>query len=192
MERRGLAADLSTLLLRDNATDAEGSKQVLGTIGVIIDGSVESIGGILTNESLDQGLSSGMVGDEFGNVVHKSIDNDERGALEATTLDVVLGEERKRLNGRTPVESLELVLKTLFSHLEATLFDFIVGEALKIEGKAEDREEPDGPLGRIVSVPVNSVAEIIGELVVEVVVSLAEGEERNPGGVARSVDIREG
>ena len=192
LERQSLTANVSELLLGDNAANTEGAEQVLGSIGVIVDTSIESLGGVLANEGLDEGFTSGMGGDELGNVVHQIVDNDKGRAFEASALDVVLGKERELLNGKSPVESAHLVFKSLLRHLQATLLDFVIGEALKIEGETQNGHNPDGPLGRIVSVPVNAVAEIVGELVVEVVVSLTKGQEGDPGGVTRRMNIREG
>ena len=52
--------------------------------------------------------------------------------------------------------------------------------------------DPDEPLSRVILVPLDGVTVVHGELVVEVVVTLADGAERGDHVVARGVLVVEG
>jgi len=63
---------------------------------------------------------------------------------------------------------------------------------LEVGCETELGPEPDGPLGRIILLPFDSVAVVGGELVVEVVVSLAESDKRGDDVITGAVAVIEG
>jgi hypothetical protein len=72
--------------------------------------------------------------------------------------------------------------------LDTALLDLVGTELLEVGGETELAPQPDGPLGRVVLVPLDSVAVVGGELVMEVVVALTESDKSSddvvPGAVA--------
>ena len=62
-------------------------------------------------------------------------------------------------------------------HRQLTLADFVIGEGLQVACEAELLHNPDEPLGRVILVPLDGVTVVHGELVVEVVVSLANSDQ---------------
>lgn len=76
--------------------------------------------------------------------------------------------------------------------LDAALLDFVLLELLEVIGEAELLPQPDGPFGGVVLMPFDGVAVVGGELVVEVVVSFAEGDEGGDDVVPGRVAVVEG
>jgi hypothetical protein len=72
-----------------------------------------------------------------------------------------------------------------------TLFDLVVGELLEVRSETKDRHGGDEPLGGVVLEPLDGVSEIHRELVVEIVVTLANGAESSEEVVTRSVLVIE-
>ena len=68
-----------------------------------------------------------------------------------------------------------------------TLLDLVIGEPLEVRCESKRGHGPDEPLGRVILEPLDSVPEIHRELVVEIVVSLADGAESSEEVVARGV-----
>jgi len=71
--------------------------------------------------------------------------------------------------------------------LSSAHLDFVGWEDLQVVGKTEESECADEPFGWVVVVELDSVSVVIGELVMEVVISLSESEESSDDGVTRSV-----
>ena len=92
---------------------------------------------------------------------------------------------------RRPRDSILLGAETLQLHRKLALLDLVVGERLEVRREAELAAHPDEPLRRVVLVPLDRVTVVHGELVVEVVVALANGAERGDHVVARSVLVIE-
>src|SRR5262249_19244354 len=91
-----------------------------------------------------------------------------------------------------PVEAGTLLVELLLHLLNAALLNLVLAELLQVVGQAELLPDPDAPLGRIVLVPLDGVAVIRRELVVEVVVTLAEGDQGGDDVVAGRVSVIEG
>ena len=82
-------------------------------------------------------------------------------------------------------------MKSLKFHCELPLLDLIVGEDLEMRSKAYELHGCNEPLGGIILVPLDGVAVVHWELVVEVVVTLSEGDKRSQHMIARSMLIVE-
>jgi hypothetical protein len=76
-----------------------------------------------------------------------------------------------------PGEGVLDVLENLQFHCERAFFDLVCGEDPQVAGEPEDGACGDEPFGRVVLVPPESVAVVGRELVVEVVVAFAHGEQ---------------
>lgn len=169
-------------------THPHGGEQVVGSVGVEVDTTVEHGSSVLANAALDQGLASRVLVDEVGNVVYNTGDSDQATAV-LSLLDIVVPlDDRELLKGYTPVELGALLVNLLLELLDATLLDLVGTELLEVGGETELAPQPDGPLGGVVLVPLDSVTVVGGELVVEVVVTLTESDKGSddvvPGAVA--------
>lgn len=69
--------------------------------------------------------------------------------------------------------------QTLKLHGQLALPHFILGERLQVGREAELVADPDEPLCRVVLVPLDCVAVIYRELVVEIVIPLSVRNERS-------------
>jgi hypothetical protein len=162
-------------------TDSHGGEKVVSSVGVEVDTTVEHSGGILTDTRADHSLTTRVVVDEArardGKIVYNASYRHQLTAVLAL-LDVVIPlHDGKRLKGSTPVELSTLAVNLLLELLDATLLNLVGTELLEVVGEAELLPDPDGPLGRVVLVPLDGVAVVGGELVVEVVVTLAESDD---------------
>jgi hypothetical protein len=187
----GALPDLDLAAAAEDA-DAHGGEQVVGGVGVQVDAAVEDGGGVLADGRGDEGLAAGVVLDEVGHVVDDAGDGDEGLAVLGVLDEVVPADDGELLEGRAPVELGALLVELLLHLLDAALLDLVGAELLEVVGETEVLPEGDGPLGRVVLVPFDGVAVVRGELVVEVVVALAEGDERGDDVVAGRVAVVKG
>jgi hypothetical protein len=160
-----------------NDTDSHGGEQIVGTVGVEVDTTVEHGGSILADAALDESLATRVLGDEVGNVMDNTSDSDETTAVLSLLNIVVPLDDGKLVERYTPVELLTLLVDLLLELLDTTLLDFVGAELLEVGGETKLAPEPDGPLGGVVLVPLDGVAVVGGELVVEVVVALTESNK---------------
>jgi len=161
-------------------------------VRVLVDASVEDGGRVLADSGVDHRLSAGVLLDERGHVVDDAGDQDERAAIAALLLEVVELHHGQLLERHAPVEGGALAVDLLLELLDAALLDLVGTELLQVVGKAELLPGPDAPLGRVVLEPLDGIAVVAGELVVEVVVALSEGDERRDDVVAGRVAVVEG
>lgn len=84
------------------------------------------------------------------------------------------------------------MIELLLQLLDATFFDLILAELFEIVGETELLPDPDGPFCWIVLPPFDRVAVVGWKLVVEVMVSLAEGYEGGYDVVSWGIAIIEG
>lgn len=73
--------------------------------------------------------------------------------------------------------------------LDTTFLDLVGTELLQVVGKTELLPAPDRPLGGVILPPVQGVAVVGGELVVEVVVALTKRHQRGEDMVTRRVAV---
>ena len=90
-----------------------------------------------------------------------------------------------------PLHFIGLLLEFLELHCQLTLADFVIGEGLEMRREAEPRHGSDEPFGGVVLVPFNSVTVIHRELMMEVVISFANGYKCGDKVVTRSVFVIE-
>lgn len=169
-------------------TDSHGGQEVVSGIGVVVDTTVEHGGGILANTRRDESPATGVLLDEVGDIVNDTGNRDESAAVLGLLLVGLPVDDGKLLQGNTPVEGLSLLVELLLELLETALLDFVLLELLEIRGQTELLPDPDAPLGRVILVPLDGIAVIRWEFVVEVVVPLSErdqsGDDVVPGRVA--------
>ena len=122
-------------------------------------------------------LPPGCFLDEIGDIVDNTSNGNETSAILGLLDEIVPANNRKLLERSTPVELRTLLVELLLELLDTSLLDFVGTELLEIVGKANRLPDADHPLGGVVLPPLNSVTVVGGELVVEVVVSLTEGDK---------------
>ena len=173
-------------------TNTHGGEKVVGGVGVVVDTAVEHGGCVFAKTRLDHGLSTGVVVDEVGHIVHNTSDSDEATAILGLVNIVVPLHDRQLLKRHTPVKLGALLVKLLLLLLKTALLNLVGAELLEVVGEAELLPCPDRPLGRVVLVPLNGVAVVGGELVVEVVVALTKSDKSSDDVVTGAVAIVEG
>ena len=162
-------------------------------VGVVVDTAIENGGGVLTDGGVDESLAAGVVVDEVTNIVDDTGDGGKLLApLLAVSNEVVPVDNGELLERYTPVEGSTLLVELLLELLDTALLDFVGAELLEVVGEAELLPDPDVPLGGVVLVPLDGVAVVGGELVVEVVVSLTKGDEGSDDVVTGRVAVIEG
>ena len=77
-------------------------------------------------------------------------------------------------------------------HGKLALRNLVLGEDLQVTGETQLGADPDEPLGGVVLVPPDSVTVVHRELVVEVVVTLADSDQGCDHMVLRGVLVIEG
>ena len=174
-----------------NDANTHGGEQVVGSVGVVVNTTVEHGGCVLAKTRLDHGLATGVVVDEVSHIVDNTSDSNE-----ATTVlglvDVIIPlHDRQLLKRHTPVKLGALLVELLLLLLETALLNLVGAELLEIVGETQLLPCPDGPLGRVVLVPLDGVAVVGGELVVEVVVALAESDKSSDDVVTGAVAVIE-
>ncbi|KAL9117208.1 MAG: hypothetical protein Q9187_006255 [Circinaria calcarea] len=130
-----------------------------------------------------------MALDEVSDIMDNTCNSNETAAVLRLVLVVVPFHYRKSFKRNTPVKSGTLLIELLLLLLNAALFDFVLLELFEVVGEAELFPNPDGPFGRIILVPFNSIAVVGWELVMEVVISFAEGDKCSDDMIPRRVAV---
>ena len=156
------------------------------SVGVEVDTTIEHSCSVLANAGVDHGTSTWVVLDEARDVMDNTSNADELAAILALVDVVVPLHNWQLLEGHAPVEHSTLLVQLLLQLLHSALLDLVGAELLQIVCEAELLGCPDEPLGWVILPPFDSVAEVGWELVVEVVVSLAEGHEGGEDVIAGS------
>jgi hypothetical protein len=191
-----LVLELSALPDLNLATTAEdtnthGRQKVVGGVGVEVDTTVEDGSGVLSNGGVDESLATRVVLNEVGNIVDNTGNSDETLSSLGLSNKVIPVDNGKLLKRNTPVEGSTLLVKLLLELLDTTLLNLVGAELLQLVGETKLLPEPDAPLGRVVLPPLNSVAVIRRELVVEVVVTLTKGDKSGDNVVTGRVAVIE-
>lgn len=97
------------------------------------------------------------------------------------------GNDGHILNISWPAKTILFVTELLQLHRQLTLLDFVIREDLQVAGKSEQGVYGNEPLGRVVLVPLDRIPVVHGELVMEVVVTFTDGNERGDNMVAGRV-----
>lgn len=156
--------------------NSHGGQQVVSSIRVLVNSTVESLSGVLTQRGVDQSSSTRVFLDEVLDVVDNTGDDDKT-LLLGDLVEVRTVPDWQLLDGSTPVQLLLHSVQLLLLLLVQTLLDSVLGEGLQVPGQAELGQDPDADLGWVVLVPLQGVSVVRWELVVEVVVTLTEGNE---------------
>ena len=108
-----------------NDTHTHRAQQVVSSVAVHVDATVEHGSGILAEAAVDHGASSGVVLDEPRDVVDNAGDGDEAAAVLGLILEVVPFHDGEGLERYTPIELGALLVQLLLLLLDATLFDLV-------------------------------------------------------------------
>ena len=160
-------------------------------VGVVVDTAVEYGRSILSDTRRYESLSTWVLLDEVGHVMDNTSNCNESPAVLGFGLVGVPVYDGKLLKRNTPVESLSLLVELLLQLLETALLDFILLELLEVEGESELLPDPDRPLRWVILMPLDSIAVVRWEFVVEVVVTLSESDKSGNNVVARRVAVVE-
>ena len=175
-----------------NHTYSHRREQIMCSVGVGIDAAIEHSRSIFTDARANHGLSTRMVLDEGGDIMDDAGDGNETAAV-LTLFDILIPfHDRQLLERNTPIELGTFLIELLLKLLHATLLDLIGAELFEIVGQADLLHRPDEPLCRVVLPPLNGVAEVAWEFMVEVVVAFAEGDDGRENVIARRVAVVEG
>ena len=161
-------------------------------VGVVVNTAVEDGSSVLANGRGDKSLATRVILDEVANIVDDASNSDEGLAILGLLNEIVPADNGKLLEGSSPVELGTLLVKLLLELLNTTLLDLVGAELLQIIGETAELPERNGPLGGIILVPLDSIAVVGWELVVEVVVTLAECDQSSDKVIAGRVAVIEG
>lgn len=172
-------------------TDTHHSEQVVSSVGVIVNTTKEGGSGVSTDSTLDEVGTTRVVLNERRTVVNETVDSNKRAFLRFS-LEIVPADDRKVVARLGPFKLVGLLLEKLQFHGVLTLLNLVVRETLQMRGETELRHGPDEPLSGVVLEPLDSVSEVLRELMVEVVVTLANGAKSSDDMVSRRVLVVEG
>ena len=184
---------LSTLPDLDFATaannpDTHGAEQIVGGIAMHVDAAIKHGCGIFADAGADHGLSSWVILDEGCHIVNDASDIDQGTAVLCLVLEVFIFHDWESIQWNAPIELGALHVELLLLLLDTAFLDLVGTELLQVVGETELLPAPDRPFGGVVLPPVQGVAVIGWELVVEIVVALTEchqcGEDMVTGRVA--------
>jgi hypothetical protein len=172
-------------------TNTHGRQKVVGSVGVEVNTTVEDGSGILSDGGVDEGLATRVVLDKIGNIMDNTSNSNE--ALSSLGLgnEVIPVNDGELFKRNAPVEGSTLLVELLLELLNTALLNLFGTELLQLICKTKLLPEPDAPLGRVVLPPLNSVAVIRRKLVVEVVVTLTEGDKSGDDVITGRVAIIE-
>ena len=122
----------------------------MGSIGVVVDTTVEYSGSVLSNSGVDHSLSAGVVVDERGNIMNNAGNKDKSASVASLLLVLLKFHDRELLQRNTPVQGGTLAVKLLLLLLKTTLLNFVLTELFQVIGEAELFPDPDSPLGGII------------------------------------------
>eukprot|EP00906_Rhabdomonas_costata_P023741 RCo034155 len=161
-------------------------QQVASGLVVVVHLAVERLGGVLARPEVQDGPPPG-VGAEFRDVDDLAVEHNQGLALLHLLRDLPPAPRGQGAGVAAEVNHLLLQVQRLLLHLPAGLADLIVVGADKVPGHAQLVQHRGGPLRGVVLVPLHSIAVVHRELVVEVVVALAQRQDRRDEGVVRAV-----
>lgn len=140
--------------------------------------AVEGAGCVFSQGAFQQALSAWMLCDVPLDVVDDARDDDEVAVGLGLADEVALGPHGQFGQFRPPLQHVAPSVQLLLLLLHQCLLDGVGGERLQAVRHAHQRAPVDEQLRRVVLVPFDRVSVVRWELVVEVVVTLAEGHNR--------------
>jgi hypothetical protein len=177
-----LATFLSSLPDLDlhTATDdahSHGGEQVVSSIGMVVHAAVEHGSRVLANTGADHSFATRVIFDESRHVMNDTSDSDETTTV-LSLLDVLVPlHDWKLLEWNAPVKLRALLIQLLLLLLHSSFLNLVCTELLEVVSESDLLHCPDEPLCRVVLPPFNGIAVVGRELVVEVVIAFAEGNE---------------
>lgn len=166
-------------------------EEVVGSVRVVIDTTEERRCRILANHLDEQMGASRMFIDERADVMNEPRDENEM-TFGRLFLETLPADDGKVVAVRWPSKLLLSLAQLLQFHSKLTLADFVVREDLEMASETELLADPDEPFGRVILIPLDGVSVVHGELVVKVVVTLADGDESGGKVVAGCVLVIKG
>jgi len=188
VERSGLEVlDFHTAI---QDADSHHGEEVLRRSTVIVHATHERGSGVRPDGALDEVSSTRVFLGEGRDVVDEPADDDQRTCL-CLGLEVVPRDDRQMVAVVRPRDLSALLCQLLQLHGVLALLDLVVGEFLEVRRETEQRHGRDEPFGRVVLEPPDGVPKVHGELVVEVVVTFSDGDERGDKVITRGVLVVE-
>ena len=130
-----------------------------------------------------------MVVDEVSHIVDNTSDGNEASTI-LCLLDVIIPLHDWELIERdTPIEFGSLLVNLLLELLNTALFDFVGSELFEVISETELLGDPDGPLGWVILPPLDSIAVVGWELVMEVMISFSKSDEGSDNVVSWRVSV---
>lgn len=158
---------------------------------MVVNGAVERGRHVLADRTVDVLHTTGML--KVLDVVKNTFEEDPLlVVVQRQVLEFLPSEDRQIGDGCTVSELTSDSSELLLLHLDLALGDFVAGELLQVIGETELGKCPDEPLGGIVLVVDNSVAVVLRELMVEVVITFTQSSKGSNPVVARGMMIIEG
>lgn len=130
----------------------------MGSVGVVVDTTIEDGGGILSDTRRDESLSTWVILDEVAHIVDDTSDSNKSTTVLGFGLVILPVDDWQLLKRNTPVESLSLLVELLLELLETALLDLILLELLQVICEAELLPDPDRPLSGIILMPLDGIS----------------------------------
>jgi len=157
-------------------------------VAVVIKASKERSGRVLAYVLLQEVRSARMFVEEVAYVVDEACDTNQGTGLRLP-LVIFPGDDWEVRFLRRPKERFLFMAEAFELHSQFTLLYFVVRKSLEMCGESKLFARPKEPLGRIVLIPLVTIAIIHRELVVEVVISLSHRDDRRNHVILRSVFV---
>lgn len=160
-------------------------------IGVHVDTPVEHGSSILANTGTNHCFATWMVLDEVGNIVNDTCNSNKTTTILGLVDVIIPFHDWKLVKWDTPVKFGSLLVKLLLLLLDTALLNFVGTELLEIVGKTKLLHRPDEPFGWVILVPLDSIAVVGWEFVVEIVVSFSKSDQGSQDVVTWGVAVIE-
>jgi len=177
------------VIILSNKTNSELVENVAGRVGVVVHPSVEGYCSFLSNISFDVFRTTRMLNGKFGDIMDSTVDDHELISLLHNLIEYFASDDWQLICGDSPVQSLLLLVQHLLLHLNLPLLDNVVIKNFEVVRLADIVKRLNDPFGGVILVKLDGVSVVIGELVVEVVVTLAKSQQGCDDTVAGGVFI---
>jgi len=131
-----------------------------------------------------------MLVHELRNIVNKASDQNER-SLGRLFLVATPRNNRKLITVRGPTKTFLGLSEAFQLHRELAFSNFIIRETLQLVGQTKYLHSLDEPLGWVVLVPFDGVPVVHRELVVEIMITLSDGDKGSDHVIARCMLVIE-
>jgi hypothetical protein len=158
---------------------------------MVINTAVKNGRGVLANTRTDQCFSTRVLLDEMSDIMNYTSNRHKSSAVLGLCLVSVPIDDGQLLQRNPPVKSLSLLIELLLELLETALLNLVLLELLEIIGEAKLLPDPNRPFRRIVLMPLDGIAVVRWEFVVEIVVALSESDKSRNNVVSGRIAIVE-